>query len=74
MSDKTLKHEIYKHGSYLYSLKESGSKFVNIDDEIKKFDELFELSSKKRTKNSSGSTTRLYAEKGMSRDGACQDG
>lgn len=47
MSEKTIKHEIYKHGSYLYSLKESGSKFVNIDDEIKKFDELFELSSKK---------------------------
>lgn len=47
MTEKTLKHEIYKHGSYLYSLKEAGSQFVNIDDEIDKFDELFQLVSKK---------------------------
>jgi len=47
MNEKTIKHEIYKHGSYLYSLKEAGSNFVNIDDEIKKFDELHELASKR---------------------------
>lgn len=47
MTEKTLKHELYKHGSYLHSLKESGSEFVNIDDEIKKNEELFQLASKK---------------------------
>ncbi|PZL78222.1 hypothetical protein CI088_00170 [Enterococcus plantarum] len=47
MTEKTIKHELYKHGSYLISLKESGSKFVNIDDEIKKLEELFQLASKK---------------------------
>ncbi|WP_429949363.1 hypothetical protein [Enterococcus sp. AZ101] len=47
MSGKTLKHELYKHGSYLHSLKESGSEFVNIDDEIEKVEELFQLASKK---------------------------
>lgn len=46
MTEKTLKHELYKHGSYLHSLKESGSEFVNIDDEIKKLEELFQLASK----------------------------
>ena len=47
MIEKTLKHELYKHGSYLISLKESGSSFVNIDDEIQKLEELFQLASKK---------------------------
>lgn len=47
MTEKTLKHELYKHGSYLISLKESGSEFVNIDDEIEKVEELFQLASKK---------------------------
>jgi len=47
MTEKTIKHELYKHGSYLHSLKESGSSFVNIDDEIKKLEELFQLASKK---------------------------
>lgn len=47
MTEKTLKHELYKHGSYLISLKESGSEFVNIDDEIKKNEELFQMASKK---------------------------
>ncbi|MFK4568406.1 hypothetical protein [Enterococcus sp. UD-01] len=49
MTEKTLKHELYKHGSYLISLKESGSSFINIDDEIKKLEELFQLASKKDT-------------------------
>lgn len=47
MTEETLKHELYKHGSYLHSLKESGSEFVNIDNEIQKLEELFQLASKK---------------------------
>lgn len=40
---KTIKHEIYKHGSYLYSLKESGFEKVHIDSEIKKMEELHQI-------------------------------
>ncbi|MBO0446258.1 hypothetical protein BCR24_12240 [Enterococcus ureilyticus] len=37
------------NGSYLISLKESGSEFVNIDDEIKKMKNYFSWHQKKTT-------------------------
>lgn len=47
MTERTIKHELYKHGSYLHSLKEAGCAYINIDEEIDKLEELFQLASKK---------------------------
>lgn len=42
---KNIKNEIYKHGSYLYSLKEADFQTVSIDSEIEKMEELHQITS-----------------------------
>ncbi|MGG5373228.1 MULTISPECIES: hypothetical protein [Enterococcus] len=40
---KTIKHKVYKHGSYLYALKGAGFESLSIDSEIKKMEKLHQI-------------------------------